>query len=324
MISNRDIAIAAAAELALAHLNLSIRATPATSLLLEQAIVPIFGIRWSAQALRRVGTSSLNEILCLLRNSPLSQASYARLAQLWKDALLVDPANFPLDWEIWRSLIENFNLDERFPLVTWIPVAQWCLGHNHTSPPTLALATAGALTLTATDFSPQSQLHLLWRTSVIAFADHSPATTARLTGSSRCAEDFRRHLKATDLKSSHSAKRIRISCERLRLERTFLTLCPSAKLQALRQAGAPLSAVNAFFRHTSQFHALRGVRLCYRSFASGIRLYFSFCELKNVRPSPVRECVVLQRSALFKPRDTFRSYVNFLRKACFYIGGPTD
>ena len=169
-------------------------------------------------------------------------------------------------------MIGNFNLDERFPLSTWIPVIQWCLDHNHTSPPTLALATVGTLTLTATDFSPQSQLRLLWRTSVIAFADPSPATSAQLTGPSSCSESFLRNLKATDLESPHASKRIKLSFEIIRLKMTFLTLGPSAKLKALRQAGTPLSAVNAFFRHTSQFHSLRGVRLCYRSFSSGIRL----------------------------------------------------
>ena len=99
---------------------------------------------------------------------------------------------------------------------------------------------------------------------------------------------------------------------------------PSAKLKTLRKAGTPVSAVNSFFRCAAQLNALRGVRLCYRSFCSGIRLYFSFCELRNVRPSPVRECVILQWIAMFKPGDTYRSYVNFVRKDCFYMGEPTD
>ena len=63
MIVNRDIATAAAAELALGHLNRSLRPTVASSKLLEAAIIPIIGIRWSAQVIRRVGSRKLNGIL---------------------------------------------------------------------------------------------------------------------------------------------------------------------------------------------------------------------------------------------------------------------
>ena len=95
MIINRDIETAAAAELTIAHLTRALHATPASTKLLEEAIVPVFGIRWSAQIIRRVGPRALNGICFLLRNSPLPQQSYAMVAQLWKDSLLLDLNSFP-------------------------------------------------------------------------------------------------------------------------------------------------------------------------------------------------------------------------------------
>ena len=141
MIRNRDIATAAAAELTLSHLTRALRATPATAELLEEALGPVFGIRRSAQIIRRVLSGQLNGICNLLRNSPLSQQSYARVVQLWKDALRLDLNSFPPDWETWRSLIENSDLDDHFPLPTWIPITQWCVDHSFSLPSTLARVT---------------------------------------------------------------------------------------------------------------------------------------------------------------------------------------
>ena len=241
----------------------------------------------------------------LLRNSKLSQTSGARVAQLWKNALLAGPVHFPSEWDTWRSFLEGFDLDELYPLQTWIPLTQWCVGNGFPFPPDLARAAVSALSHTSPNFSPQTQLHLLWRSSIIDFADPSPETTAHLTGASSCAETFSGTLKATDIRPSQAAKRFMLSCEKLRLTRTFRNMGPSARLKAIRKAGTPLFAANSFFRRSAQFSTLRGVRLCCRSFSSGIILYFSFCELKNVRPSPVREGVVIQRVAIFNHGDAF-------------------
>ena len=155
MIVNRDIATSAAAELSMGRLNRSLRPTVASSKLLEAAIIPIFGIRWSAQVIRRVGSRKLNGILCVLRNSPLSQTSYARISQLWKDALRLDLDVFPAEWESWRSLVETFDLDERSPLPAWIPTIQLCLSRGFALPSTLSLSTHSQLSTMGADFSPQ-------------------------------------------------------------------------------------------------------------------------------------------------------------------------
>ena len=165
----------------------------------------------------------LNELLCLLRNSNLSQTSYARVAQLWKNVILLGPARVPAAWDTWRSFLGNFDLDELYPLQSWIPLIQWCADIGFPFPPDLARETLDTLSITSPDFSPQSQLRQLWRSSAIAFADTSPATTAQLTGASCCAGTFLKTLKATDLRPSQSSQRVTLSCERLRLTKPFTT-----------------------------------------------------------------------------------------------------
>ena len=109
----------------MAHLNRAIRSTSDTSELLGEAAIPVYGIRWPTQVIRRIGHRKINGSLFLLRNPKLSQTSYARVAQLRKGALLVS-LTFPppLEWGRWRSLVGNFDLDERLLLPTWIPIAQ--------------------------------------------------------------------------------------------------------------------------------------------------------------------------------------------------------
>ena len=125
-------------------------------------------------------------------------------------------------------------------------------------PSTLALATHSQLSTLGADFSPQSQLNIVWRATAQAFSGPSRSAAPRLQVASQCAETFLRALKAAGLKSPRAARRVSLSCERLRLPRVFSKMGPSAKLKILRKAGTPLSTVNSFFRSASQLNTLRG------------------------------------------------------------------
>ena len=173
-------------------------------------------------------------------------------------------------------------------------------------------------------FAPNTQTRLLWQASIVAFPEPSTKQASHLAGASFCAETFLSTLKAAGLKSPRATTKVTLACERLRLNATFSKFGPSSKLKILREAGTPLTTANSFFRCASQLNSVRGIQFNYRSFCSATRLYFSFCEIKNARPYPAREQVVLQRGSLSKPGATYGSYINFLRKACFYLGEPTD
>ena len=155
----------------------------------------------------------------------------------WKDVVLLDSPASPSAWGSWRGLIENFDLVANFPLPAWVPAIQWRMGNGSPLPPSLAQAATSSLSTLLADFSPQSKLHLIWRPTVVAFADPSASDASRPAGPSRRSETFLRNLKATDLKSHHAAFRVSLSCQRLRLPRVFSAMGHAATLKTLRKAG---------------------------------------------------------------------------------------
>ena len=64
--------------------------------------------------------------------------------------------------------------------------------------------------------------------------------------------------------------------------------------------------------------ALTGVRKVFPIFASGVRSYFDFCELRAVRPFPAQEHIVIQRSSVSRAGLTFSNYVSYVKKLCFF------
>ena len=96
---------------------------------------------------------------------------------------------------------------------------------------------------------------------------------------------------------------------------------PSAKLHTLREASLPQFNLSRFSRAASQDLALDGIKKCFPSFASAIRLYFSFCELRG-SPFPVTERIMVERIGIFSPGATFSNYVGYIRKAFYFLEAP--
>ena len=117
---NRDIVTAEAAALALAPLMRALKDHSAAHLTLATTIRPLFGIRRSRAAIRKVGSNRLCKILLALRNSNLSKTDYDRLSTLWETALSWDDT-FPPAWDRWRPLIERWDLDTKYQLPDFIP-----------------------------------------------------------------------------------------------------------------------------------------------------------------------------------------------------------
>ena len=109
-----------------------------------------------------------------------------------------------------------------------------------------------------------------------------------------------------------------------KLPKDFDKLGPAAKLKTMRTAQLPQYRINRFFRTDSQSIALTGAQRCFPSFASGMRFYYSFCGLRGTPPFPFRERVVVEWISVFKPGQTFRNYVGYLRKACHYLYLPLN
>ena len=169
------------------------------------------------------------------------------------------------------------------------------------------------------------QASQLWAACTLLFADLSSASLLVLKGASENAEKFLRRLNSAALCSSVARSDIKAALNRARISKlpiNFDKLGPSAKLKVLREAHLPKFKTDRFFRTASQSLALTGIQRCFKSFASGIRCYFIFCELRGTPPFPVRERVVVEWSSIFKPGPTFSNYVGYVRKACHFPEHP--
>ena len=107
-----------------------------------------------------------------------------------------------------------------------------------------------------------------------------------------------------------------------KLPKDFDKLGPSAQLNILRRSKIPKYKVGRFFRTASQSIALTGIQRAFTSFAAGIRCCYSFCELRGDPPFPSRGRVIIERSAIFRPRQTYFNYVGYVRKSCHYLELP--
>ena len=228
------------------------------------------------------------------------QTRYARSSQLRKDSLCLVLYAPPADCGHWGNLFENRDVGERLLPPTWVPPIQWRQVDGFSSrPPYLMRALPLYL-----NFPRPSRLSR--SSACFGVPQWWLSQTPRMRRIPSCPE-LLGALKLSAAPSKRTTSNPPISAQGSLIVSAVTT--PSgfsprehaAKLVTLRKEGAPVSAVKSFFRCASQLNTPRGVRLCYPSFSSEIRLYFIFCELKNTRPPPPRECAVLKRSAIFKP-----------------------
>ena len=99
---------------------------------------------------------------------------------------------------------------------------------------------------------------------------------------------------------------------------------PCARLKALRATRVPRGQILRYCTAGMRRKAIRAIQLSLPAFASAARCFFSFCELISVPAFPVSERAVLLWSAIFNEGRTYGNYLNFARKACFYLNSPTD
>ena len=140
-IPQRDIATAEAAKLVLSKLEKVLSDTKAPCKLIQNAIIPVFGIRWDQAVYRRVTRNRLCSILCSLRNSKLDKETYRRVSLLWSTASET-VSDFPQAWSDWRVAIERFNLDDEVKLSEWVEIIDTYRKNGWLSPQTLALVPA--------------------------------------------------------------------------------------------------------------------------------------------------------------------------------------
>ena len=320
-IPQRDIATAEAAKLVLANLQKVLRDTTSPLKLIQQALIPVFGIRWDVRVVRRITRNVLCNILWSLRNSKLSKTDYERVRQLWREAMETDDS-FPAEWSDWRVVIERFNLDDKVPLKKWTDIVDSLRKLGWLSPPKLAQCPSISFAASFPEGPLKDPAHKLWLATVMLFAEPSSPSFHVLEGASQDCEKFLRRLKLASTCRTAATNDVKTAISKLRQPANFDKLGPAARIKAIRQANLPQFKTNRFFRTAAQSTALQGVLFCFPSFASGIRCYYSFCELRNNPPFPVSERVVIEWSSVFSCGATFSNYVGYVRKACHFLQHP--
>ena len=204
----------------------------------------------------------------------------------------------------------------------WFVIVDTCVKFGWLSPDQLARTDAIAFNTFIAKRELKADALLLRKAAVLAHADVSAGSSLALKGASGDAELLLTRLKAVDLADSAVRKDVSKSMRKLRLPKNFSELGPTAKLAKLRQASANKDKINRFPMTSAHMNALTGIIFRFQSFASSIRCYYSFCELRGNPPFPVREAVVIEWSSIFNQWGTFRNYINYLKKACYYLDQP--
>ena len=315
-IAHRVIATAEAADLVAKSLGRTASQRDVSASQLFHAIIPAFGIRWSSDATRRIGSSRINPSRQQLRNANLPLDRYNRLTALWKDSVSNDPRCCPKQWESWRSLIERFELDDVDNLSAWIPVVRWRIDQKLPDPPP-----PGDRFPVATQYVDRWGNGGFECEKTVAGGSHrfrGPPSGAleSMMLTRPDADSLIKAIVGADFASCGAARLVTAACHRLKVRKTFLPLGPAAKMKRPRKNHASLKTMNSFLRKPSHHIALTGVRKALPSFASGVRSYFSFCEIKGVYPFPAKESATTQRSFLFRPGSAFSNYVSYVEKAC--------
>ena len=282
-IPQRDIDTAEAAKPALSSLHKVLSDTTSPKKLIRNALIPVF---WhlvgrpspppgrQGQALSRpMIPSQLKDLLGYVSED------FTALAHIQRNG-----NRSPQAWTEWRASMGRFNLDDEFKLSEWIEVIDAFTKLGWNSPTKLALVSPTQLRTAFECHSKGTAAIQLWTAATLLFADLSSASFLVPKGASENAEKFLRRLKSAQLCPNSACSNIKTALNKSKIRKlpiNFDQLGPAAKLKMLQRSNLPLYKANRFFRTASQSVALTGIHRCFESFASGIRRYYSFCELKG-------------------------------------------
>ena len=302
-----DIAAGQAEELVRDNMRKVSRGTPSPKKLIQDALIPVFGIRWDASAGRRVKSTRICNIIWHIRNSKLDSLTYRGISLL-RNTFIEEETDPPSAWADWGAAIERFNLDGEFNLSEWAEVIETSTKLGWSSPSKLALVSSTQLRTSIEGHAKGTAALQLRTASALLFADVSSDAFLVLKGASGNAGKIIRRLKNAHLCSNAARPDVKTALNKSKISKhpeDFDKLGPTEKLKTIRKAQHPQYMMNRLFRTSSQSIAINGIRRFFPSFASGIRCYYSFCELRGTPPCPERERVVTEWISISKPGLTF-------------------
>ena len=96
-----------------------------------------------------------------------------------------------------------------------------------------------------------------------------------------------------------------------------------ARIKVLRETRQAADRVDRFVQDRTQANLLKQVRGSLPAISSALNRFNAFCDLRDTKPFPVHEQIVLEWSSVFPDTATYANYISHLQKACFLIGSPT-
>ena len=323
-ILNRELAVAQAAKIVLKEANKVIMDPKASNKALSAAILPLFGIRWSKDTCQRVGKDGeLTKLLYRLRNSALAPAAYQKVSALFNEACsLAGP--LPPNWVQWLDIIEKFELDNSTNISTWRDIVQDIRALGYESPLELSYKGIGDITQIFAHLEKAKLARNLWQACALTFMEPTDGNLLALNDVSKNAERLIEKLKGREFRATGFAKSFKFHEKKLNQGKTFQALGPAAKIRALKESNISKHRLSNFLEAGATLSLLKASRKAFKGLASAIRCYFSFCELKGIKPFPIKERYILQWSALFNETATFQQYVNSLRKVCYILRESLD
>ena len=321
--ANIDIAVASAAIIVVNNAFKILGDTRASSEVIREAIMPIYGITWTRPIFARFKQGRLNSFLAKVRNSTLPRSEYDRLASFWKQAYEVQSQLLP-EWEEWRILFERFRFDRRYNAKTLADTVAFLYAKGISPPQFLGSLPLGDVESFSEQFQEMVVLRAIWRISRLTFsqpsssahltAAHAPLTANKLFRSiKRCSED-------TDADVDPFA----VNIKKGRLPLSFLSLGPLEKIKHLQASSIPAVKLDRFIMDSTQLNMLKQIKGSLPPMASAVRCFSAFCELRGAPTFPPSEELVVQWSSVFPNTPTYYNYVQHLKNACIFLRLTTE
>ena len=285
-ITNRSIAVAAAARLVLSGVDKVLNDPRAPAQALSEAIIPIFGIRWNREVCQRTG--GINNMLCRLRNSMLPKADYLKLRELFKEVLFLN-GPLPPNWEEWLAIIEKFEMGNTVKHSEWVAVIMDFKTIGFDSPMDLSRLNLSALSELLIQNERLKLARQMWQACVLCYTSPSEGDIYEIHGASDEAEKLIDRIKGGELRKSNISKSLRFHTNKLKQKKNFADLGPAAKLKALKDANLSRSRTSKFFEAGATVNILKASRKTLGGWLQRLGAIFSFASSRAFAHSQLGE-----------------------------------
>ena len=242
-------------------------------------IEPIRGFFWSKNLIRQTTTVPINDFMHCLKGAAVPKDTIDEFSRMFKEAFERTGVAIPEGWDIWRTLITQYNLHEIRPFALWAETVS-SLGDRFVRTPfDLAVLTFSEISALDTTLSPQGFLILLWQSSLCwkeTYQKHPSLFGERHEQNVR---KITKQLRTDSVKQTGFYKDWINTGAHIGLPKGFEEQRPNEQMRLLTISGADPASTEYFLRMGAKVNALRLVNGSIRCVSSGINSCVSFSTL---------------------------------------------